>query len=91
MVHAAVTLDYYSRDWLRLKKRKSMKMMGMVKVKKKIWIGKIVAKKEKFGQMHFRLFIPVQSSNLGGTRAPEVPASRAQKILRSYLHLTDLT
>ena len=68
-----------------------MKMMGMVKVKKKDMDRKDSSKKEKFGQMHFRLFIPVQSSNLGGTRAPEVPASTAQKILRSYLHLTDLT
>ena len=35
MVHAAVTRDYYSADWLRLKKRKSRKMIGTVEVKKK--------------------------------------------------------
>ena len=33
-VHAAVTLDYYSVDWLRLKKR-SRKMIRTVEVKKK--------------------------------------------------------
>ena len=48
MLHAAVTLDYigYSADWLRLNKRKSRKMIGTVEVKKKIWIGKIEAKKK---------------------------------------------
>ena len=35
--------------------------------------------------MHFRPFIPVQFCYLRGTRAHEVPASTAQKILRSYL------
>ena len=48
-------------------------------------------KREKFGQMHFRPLIPVQFSYLRGTRAHEVPASTAQKILRSYLFLIGLT
>ena len=52
---------------------------------------KDTSKKEKFGQMHFRPFIPVQSIYLGGTRAHGVPASTALKILRSYLHLTGIT
>ena len=47
IVHPAVTLDYYSADWLRLKKRKRRKMIGTVEVKKKeIWIGKIEAKRK---------------------------------------------
>ena len=66
MAHAAVTLDYNNADWLRHKIRKSRKMIGTEEVKKKIWIGKIEAKKkkkkEKLGQMHFCPFIPVQSS-----------------------------
>ena len=80
MVYAAVTLDYYSADWLRLKKRKSRKMIGMVEVKKEDMDRKDRSKKEKFGQMHFCPFIPVQSSYLGGTRAHKVPASTAQKL-----------
>ena len=48
MVHAAVTLDYCSADWLRLKKRKSRKMIGTVVVnKKKIRLGKLEEKKRK--------------------------------------------
>ena len=67
-------------------------MIGTVEVRKRKWIGKIEAKiEEKFGQMHFRPFVPVQFSYLRGTRAHEVPASTAQKILRSYLHLIGLT
>ena len=67
-------------------------MIGTVEVEKKEDMDrKDRSKKKKFGQMHFRPFIPVQSSYLGGTRAHKVPASTAQKILRSYLHLTGLT
>ena len=67
-------------------------MIKTVEVKKKEDMDrKDRSKKEKFGQMHFRPCIPVQSNYLGGTRAHKVPASTAQKILRSYLHLTDHT
>ena len=34
MVHAAIRPDYYSADWLRLKKRKSRKNERIVEVKK---------------------------------------------------------
>ena len=40
--------------------------------------------------MHFQSFGLVQSSNLAGTRAHEVPASTAQEVTRIYLHSTGI-
>ena len=59
-------------------------MIGTVEVKKKIWIGKIEAKKEKFGQMHFRPFIPVQFSYLRCTLSPSQHSTENPSVLLTF-------
>ena len=87
MVHAVVTLDYYSAVWLRLKKRKSRKMIGTVEVeKKKIWIGKIEAKKKSLVKC---ILFPLFRSNLATLEVPghtkSQPAQHRKSLGLTYI------
>ena len=88
-VHAAVTLDYYSPDWLRLKKRKSRKLIGMVEEVKKKRYGKERKKQKKKKSLVKCIFISSFLSNLATLEVPghtkSEPAQHRKSLGLTYI------